>query len=73
MPLIRLLLESTPLLLDPLLRELGFDLTSAPRIAEALELISSGAFGVLLSSLHTPGTGWGRASHVQTINRSRLM
>ena len=43
---------------DVLLRE-GFDVTSAANVPEALKLISSNAYDVLLSDLHMPGAGDG--------------
>lgn len=43
---------------DVLLRE-GFDVTSAANVPEALKLISSNTYDVLLSDLHMPGAGDG--------------
>ncbi len=43
---------------DVLLRE-GFDVTSAANVPEALKLISSNVYDVLLSDLHMPGAGDG--------------
>ncbi len=45
--------------LGALLREQGFDVTTASSVLEALKLISSRAFDVLLSDLHMPGAGDG--------------
>jgi ActR/RegA family two-component response regulator len=45
--------------LGALLREQGFDVITASSVLQALKLISSGAFDVLLSDLHMPGAGDG--------------
>jgi ActR/RegA family two-component response regulator len=63
MALIKLLMvdddEVALFTLGALLREQGFDVTTASSVLEALKLISSGAFDVLLSDLHMPGAGDG--------------
>jgi CheY-like chemotaxis protein len=63
MALIKLLMvdddEVALFTLVTLLQEEGFDVTSASSVLEALKLISSEAFDVLLSDLHMPGAGDG--------------
>jgi len=51
--------EVTRFTLGALLQEQGFDVTTASSVLEALKLISSRAFDVLLSDLHMPGAGDG--------------
>lgn len=51
--------EVLRLSLSSLLQEYGFDLTVAASVHEALKLISSETFDVLLSDLHMPGAGDG--------------
>jgi DNA-binding response OmpR family regulator len=46
-------------LMAALLKEEGFDVTSASNVLEALKLISAQSFDVLLSDLHMPGAGDG--------------
>jgi DNA-binding response OmpR family regulator len=45
--------------LDEVLQQQGFDVTAAPNVPEALKLISSNVYDVLLSDLHMPGAGDG--------------
>ena len=45
--------------LDQLLQQQGFDVTTAGNVSEALKLISSNVYSVLLSDLHMPGAGDG--------------
>jgi len=45
--------------LAAVLEERGFDVTSAATVSEALKLISSNSYDVLLSDLHMPGAGDG--------------
>src|SRR6202521_2289670 len=45
--------------LAAVLEERGFDITSAATVSEALKLISSNSYDVLLSDLHMPGAGDG--------------
>src|SRR6202022_3872937 len=45
--------------LAAVLEERGFDVTSAATVSEALKLISSNIYDVLLSDLHMPGAGDG--------------
>jgi len=45
--------------LAEVLEERGFDITSAATVSEALKLISSNTYDVLLSDLHMPGAGDG--------------
>jgi DNA-binding response OmpR family regulator len=45
--------------LAEVLKERGFDITSAATVSEALKLISSNSYDVLLSDLHMPGAGDG--------------
>src|SRR6202022_442688 len=45
--------------LAAVLEERGFDVTSAATVSEALKLISSNYYDVLLSDLHMPGAGDG--------------
>ena len=45
--------------LREVLQEQGFDVTGAANVAEALKLISSNLYDVLLSDLHMPGAGDG--------------
>jgi CheY-like chemotaxis protein len=63
MALIKLLMvdddEVALLTLSALLQEQGFDVTCASSVLEALKLISSAPFDVLLSDLHMPGAGDG--------------
>jgi CheY-like chemotaxis protein len=47
--------------LAEVLKERGFDITSAATVSEALKLISSNSYDVLLSDLHMPGAGVNRA------------
>ena len=63
MPPTRILLvdddEVINTMLGEVLQEQGFDVTTAGNVPEALKLISSEAYDVLLSDLHMPGTGDG--------------
>jgi DNA-binding response OmpR family regulator len=45
--------------LDEVLRHQGFDVTTAANVPEALKLITSNVYDVLLSDLHMPGAGDG--------------
>jgi DNA-binding response OmpR family regulator len=45
--------------LNEVLQQQGFDVTAAPNVPEALKLISSNVYDVLLSDLHMPGAGDG--------------
>jgi DNA-binding response OmpR family regulator len=47
------------LTLDELLQQEGFEVTSAGSVSDALKLISSNVYDVLLSDLHMPGAGDG--------------
>jgi CheY-like chemotaxis protein len=46
-------------LLATVLRQHGYDVTTAASVSEALKLISAGSYDVLLSDLHMPGKGDG--------------
>jgi DNA-binding response OmpR family regulator len=46
-------------MLEQVLQEQGFDVTAAGNVAEALKLITSNVYDVLLSDLHMPGAGDG--------------
>jgi CheY-like chemotaxis protein len=46
-------------LLATVLRQHGYDVTTAASVSEALRLISAGSYDVLLSDLHMPGKGDG--------------
>jgi DNA-binding NtrC family response regulator len=63
MALIKIMLidddEIIRLALSALLKERGFDVTNAASVSEALKLISSETYDVLLSDLHMPGAGDG--------------
>jgi len=63
MPNTRMLLvdddEAIRSTLSNLLRQQGFHVTAASNVPEALKLISSNAYDVLLSDLHMPGAGDG--------------
>jgi CheY-like chemotaxis protein len=63
MALVKILLvdddEIIRLSLSALLKERGFDVTNAASVSEALKLISSETYDVLLSDLHMPGAGDG--------------
>jgi CheY-like chemotaxis protein len=63
MALVKILLvdddELTRLTMGALLKDRGFDVTSASNVSEALKLISSETYDVLLSDLHMPGAGDG--------------
>jgi DNA-binding NtrC family response regulator len=57
-----LLVDDDELVLQPLgllLQLMGFDVTAASNVAEALKLISSNVYDVLLSDLQMPGAGGG--------------
>lgn len=51
--------EVTLLTLSTVLGHNGFDITTASNVPDALKLISSGTYDVLLSDLHMPGAGDG--------------
>jgi DNA-binding response OmpR family regulator len=51
--------ELTRLTMDALLKDRGFDVTNASNVFQALKLISSETYDVLLSDLHMPGAGDG--------------
>ena len=51
--------EAIRSMVDEVLRQQGFDVTTAANVPEALKLISSNVYDVLLSDLHMPGTGDG--------------
>ncbi len=51
--------DSIRLSLDGILQKEGFDVTSAANVPQALKLISSNIYDVLLSDLHMPGAGDG--------------
>jgi DNA-binding response OmpR family regulator len=51
--------ESIRLMMEEVLLQEGFDVTTAANVSEALKLISSNVYDVLLSDLHMPGTGDG--------------
>jgi DNA-binding response OmpR family regulator len=51
--------ETIRSMLEAILQEEGFDVTTASCVSEALKLISSNVFDVLLSDLHMPGAGDG--------------
>jgi ActR/RegA family two-component response regulator len=51
--------EVTLLTLSVVLTHNGFDVATATNVADALKLISSGTYDVLLSDLHMPGAGDG--------------
>jgi DNA-binding response OmpR family regulator len=51
--------EVVRLALGAMMREQGFDITSAANVSEALKLISSEIYDVLLTDLHMPGAGDG--------------
>jgi CheY-like chemotaxis protein len=51
--------ELTRLTMDALLKDRGFNVTNASSVPEALKLISSETYDVLLSDLHMPGAGDG--------------
>jgi DNA-binding response OmpR family regulator len=63
MPLTRILLvdddELIRLSMGEVLQDYGFDVTTAGDVPEALKLISSNVYDVLLSDLHMPGAGDG--------------
>jgi DNA-binding response OmpR family regulator len=63
MPPTRILLvdddESIRSMMDAVLQQEGFDVTTATNVPDALKLISSNPYDVLLSDLHMPGTGDG--------------
>ena len=63
MALIKILLvdddELARLTMDALLKDRGFDVTNVSSVSEALRLISSETYDVLLSDLHMPGAGDG--------------
>src|ERR1035437_1880397 len=63
MSLTRILLvdddELIRLMMAQVLLEQGFDVTTAASVPEALKLISSNVYDVLLSDLHMPGAGDG--------------
>jgi CheY-like chemotaxis protein len=61
--------EMVPGILHNLLEREGFDVTVAGRVAEALKLISTERYDVLLSDLHMPGVG--RWPHCYKRNASR--
>jgi YesN/AraC family two-component response regulator len=46
-------------MMDVVLKRQGFDVTTAANVPEALKLISSNVYDVLLSDLHMPGAGDG--------------
>jgi DNA-binding response OmpR family regulator len=62
-PLTRILLvdddELVRLTMDEVLQAQGFDVTTAGNFSDALKLISSNVYDVLLSDLHMPGAGDG--------------
>jgi DNA-binding response OmpR family regulator len=62
-PLIRILLvdddEVIRSTMGDVLQQEGFDVTTASNVSEALKLISSNVYDVLLSDLHMPGAGDG--------------
>jgi DNA-binding response OmpR family regulator len=47
------------LMMDEVLQAQGFDVTTAGNVSDALKLISSNVYDVLLSDLHMPGAGDG--------------
>jgi CheY-like chemotaxis protein len=51
--------EVTLLTLSTMLGHNGFDITTASNVPDALKLISSGTYDMLLSDLHMPGAGDG--------------
>jgi DNA-binding response OmpR family regulator len=51
--------EVVRLTLTAMMREQGFDITTAANVSEALKLISSEIYDVLLTDLHMPGAGDG--------------
>jgi len=51
--------ESIRLMMAEVLQQEGFDVTTAAHVSEALKLISSNVYDVLLSDLHMPGAGDG--------------
>jgi DNA-binding response OmpR family regulator len=51
--------ELTRLTMGALLKDRGFDVTDVSSVSEALKLISSETYDVLLSDLHMPGAGDG--------------
>jgi len=51
--------EVVRLTLGAMMREQGFDITTAANVSEALKLISSEIYDVLLTDLHMPGAGDG--------------
>jgi CheY-like chemotaxis protein len=63
MALVKILLvdddELTRLAMDAHLKDSGFDVTNVSSVSEALRLISSETYDVLLSDLHMPGAGDG--------------
>ena len=63
MPATKLLLvdddELIRSMLDDVLKEQGFDVTTAANVPEALKRISANVYDVLLSDLHMPGAGDG--------------
>jgi DNA-binding response OmpR family regulator len=63
MPLTRILLvdddEAIRAMMDEVLQQQGFDVTTAANVPDALKLISSNVYDVLLSDLHMPDLGDG--------------
>jgi DNA-binding response OmpR family regulator len=51
--------EAIRSMMDEVLQQEGFDVTTAANVNEALKLISANAYDVLLSDLHMPGAGDG--------------
>jgi len=51
--------ETLRSMMDVVLKQQGFDVTTAANVPEALKLISSNVYDVLLSDLHMPGAGDG--------------
>jgi CheY-like chemotaxis protein len=51
--------EVVRLTLGALMQEQGYDITSAANVSDALKLISSDSYDVLLTDLHMPGAGDG--------------
>ena len=51
--------EAVRSMMDEVLRQQGFDVTTAANVSDALKLVSSNVYDVLLSDLHMPGTGDG--------------
>jgi len=51
--------ETLRSMMDVVLKRQGFDVTTAANVPEALKLISSNVYDVLLSDLHMPGAGDG--------------